>query len=58
MYPKIMQHRTDRHSSVVVANEEQEAALPEEYRAPDWAGKDSETGEKRKPGRPRKEAEE
>lgn len=32
MYPKICTHRNDHTSQVVVANAEQEAALPDEYR--------------------------
>lgn len=33
MYPKICTSRHDHHSQVVVANAEQEAELPEEFRA-------------------------
>ena len=33
MYPKVCTHRNDHTSQVVVANAEQEAALPDEYRA-------------------------
>lgn len=31
-FPMQMQHRSDPHSSVVVANQEQYDALPEEYK--------------------------
>lgn len=31
-FPKLMQHRTDPYSQVVVANQEQYDALPEEFK--------------------------
>lgn len=34
MYPKTFTHRHDPHASVVVMSAEQEAELPEEFRAP------------------------
>ena len=52
-FPMQVQHRTDPYSSVVVANQEQYDALPDEYK-PEVTGVAGEVNAqvKRGPGRP------